>query len=216
MKLIKDETAKSSASINTDLLLGALIAFMLIGYVGPIAIQSMVNATGLSNGKDATATGFFAFGTGNISNGDMVNITNATSKLTFEFNTSARSPIACIAANCIPINLTGVNTVWNNSQFASGNLTTAINANASAAAIVTATNTSNLTSISYYKVGSEGNGVTLTDSSANIVASGLSGGQDSYTSKAVVYSIFTITMPIIGVIAFLLIIYYTLIKKKGK
>ena len=206
--IISDERAKQSMNNILDLVLGAIIAFLIIGYLGPIGIQSMVNATGFNNGQASAATGTYTF-SANVSNGELVNITNGANVYNLEFNTTAHSTIACITDNCIPVNLTGTSDImWNQSVFASGNLTAAINGNATLAALLTAANTTNLTTITADTAGSAGNNIVLSDNAAGVASSGLSGGRDSSQGAAIIYTVFTTVMPIIAAIVFFVIIIF--------
>lgn len=45
--LVKDDRAVAGV---IDKVVGAVVGFLLIGYVGPIALQSMANATGFAAG----------------------------------------------------------------------------------------------------------------------------------------------------------------------
>ena len=46
----KDETAAYSMNEIIDGVVGAVVGFLLIGYLGPIGLQAMVNATGFAAG----------------------------------------------------------------------------------------------------------------------------------------------------------------------
>lgn len=46
----KDESARYSMNEIIDGVVGAVVGFLLIGYLGPIGLQAMVNATGFAAG----------------------------------------------------------------------------------------------------------------------------------------------------------------------
>ena len=214
--IISDERAKQSMNDILDLVLGAIIAFLIIGYLGPIGVQSMVNATGFNDGQSAAAIGSYTF-SANVSNGELVNITNGVNVYNLEFNTTAHSTIACITDNCIPVNLTGTGDImWNQSVFASGNLTTAINGNATLAALLTAVNTTNLATITAVTAGSAGNNIALSDNAAGVASVGLSGGRDASQGTAIIYTIFRTVMPLISAIVFFIIIVFIVRSSRSK
>lgn len=137
------------------------------------------------NTGGAQATGTFTF-SGNVSNGELVNITNGAAVYRFEFNTTNNgSAIICQTTDCIPVNLSGVIETgmkapiyYNQSYLASGNLTVTINANASTAALLTAANTTNRTTLTADSAGLNGNTITLSDNAANVASSPMSGGAE--------------------------------------
>lgn len=150
----------------------AVIVWSVIG-VG-IGLVEMYNTGGTQ------ATGTFTF-SGNVTSAQWVNITSANTIYTLEFNATrnALGQLAeCTITNCIVVNLT---IGFNGSYSASGNLTNVINnvdgyGNTSLASLVTATNTSQRTTITADTAGTAGNSITLSDTSANIASSAMSGG----------------------------------------
>lgn len=193
-----------------DLIIAVTIGLIVIGYIGPVALQSFA-ASNIGTGQLGTATGAFTF-SGNVTSGELANISISFSNGTtfiyaLEFNATNGS--ACTKTiNCIPVNLTGVDgRYWNQSYYASGNLTTAINSNTSTASIVTAANTTNKTTITAVASGATGNNIALSTTASKIVASGLIGGQDSSLGKQALYAIFVTVLPILGALLFLFLIY---------
>lgn len=194
-----------------DLVLAVVIGLIVIGYIGPVALQSFA-ASNIGTGQLSTASGSFIF-SGNVTSGELANISisfsnGSTFVYLFEFNATNGS--TCLTLNCIPVNLTGVESTgrwWNQSYYASGNLTSAINANTSTASIVTAVNTTNRTTLTAVSSGASGNQITLSDNALNLASSGLSGGQDSSLGRQALYAIFVTVLPIIGAFIFLYLIY---------
>lgn len=180
-------TNKNAFAATGGILIASITAVVvgaMMLYVGLLTTMTVSSTVGDTLTPTA-ATGTLTF-SGNVSNGELINITtNDGSTYLFEFNTTAGSTIACLTANCIPINLTDSgddDRMYNLSWEASGNLTDAINANASTAAIVTAVNSTNLTTLTYYVTGTGGNAVSLSGNAANITLSGLSGGVEGTTA----------------------------------
>lgn len=180
--------------------LGAIV----VGILALVVIYTIIPVVGSQLDTAVTiptsvySTGTFTF-SGNVSNGELVNITSGANVYRFEFNTTNNgSAITCVTTNCIPVNLTyqGVCAScdnWNSSNRTFMNLTGAINGNASTAAMVTATNTSgvstNTTTITSDAYGTGGN-YALADTGANIASSGMTGGAtgsqwDSVTNPSI-------------------------------
>lgn len=192
-----------------DLIIGVTIGLIIIGYVGPTALQSFANSN-IGTGQLTTASGVFTF-SGNVTSGELANISisfNNGTTFVYRFEFNATNGSTCLTLNCISVNLTGSDgRYWNQSYYASGNLTAAINANTSTASIVTASNTTNKTTITAVSSGATGNNIALSDNTANLASSGLSGGQDSSLGKQALYAIFVTVLPILGALLFLFLIY---------
>lgn len=116
-----------------------------------------------------------------------VTITYGTEVYIFEFNTTTLGSPSCKTANCILI----ANTNTNNSLGGATNLTTRINANTSAAAIVTASLSGNSTLIVADVSGVSGDDIVLSEIITPIGNAGwidtvgtLSGGRDAVTGQA--------------------------------
>lgn len=158
-----------------------ILAFAFYGQLSPVTIAPGITNyenTSQIDGVLRAASGTFTF-SGNVSNGELANITNGAAVYRFEFNTSGNPNLATVlTANAIRVNVSDIGS-WNDSIRASGNLTAAINANASTAAILTAANTTNLTTLTADTAGTSGNSITLADNAANIASSGLAGGSAS-------------------------------------
>lgn len=173
-------TGKAGLVISTAVV---LVIWAVLG-IG-VGLVQMYNTAG------TPASGTIQF-SGNVSNGELVNITNGASVYRFEFNTTGIDPPnVCLTANCIRVNVLAPSGLigWNTSIRASGNLTAAINANATVAAIVSAQNTTNLTTLRAASVGIAGNSITLSDNSGNIATSSMSGGTDANATSSLVLMI---------------------------
>lgn len=181
---MKDNRAQGGA---VSFFIGAMIAVVVALQVAwPVMDASIY-------GGEGTASGALTF-SGNVSNGELVNITNGAAIYRFEFNTTANgSNAVAITTNAIVINLSrtaGTTAypnplVYNNSYLASGNLTAAINANASTLALVTAANTTNKTTITAVASGKSYNSIATSENGAAIVwgAATLTGGGDRATKN---------------------------------
>lgn len=186
MRQIVTDTKANAASMMFTLV-GVSVGLILLAVmfdVAPMVGYNVVTAVDIPDTVQASGTYTFS---GNVSNGELVNITNGNAVYRFEFNTTANGSAAtCITTNCIVVNLSeqagttdnpNPNT-YNGSVKASGNLTATINANVSTAALLTAANTTNLTTVTADAGGTTGNSISLADNAANIVSAGLSGGVD--------------------------------------
>lgn len=195
-KLLKNDDAQVGTLymvfFAAIIVLAIIIIFTFIPGIGSIVEQSTPAppAYGHPGGDwnatatDVQASGTFTF-TGNVSNGDVVNITSGSSVYHLEFNTTAHSTIVCVTANCIAVNLTGLaGQVFQEGYRAPQNLTNAINNNASLAALVTAVNGSNVSTLTAVTTGTLGNNIVLSDNSAKVTSSGLSGGTDGNPNAA--------------------------------
>lgn len=114
-----------------------LVVLLVILYVGVNIIQGVGDATELEAGTYATGALTFS---GNVTTGELVNITDGSTTYTFEFNTTGTG----VTAGYINVD---VSSGSNTSVLASGELTDAINNNATLAALITAVNTTNTTTI---------------------------------------------------------------------
>lgn len=140
-----------------------------------------------------------------------VTITYGTEVYIFEFNTTTLGSPSCKTANCILV----ANTNTNNSLGGATNLTARINANASAAAIVTASLSGNATLIVADVTGVLGDDIVLSETITPVGQAGwittvgtLSGGRDSVTGQAsqtalndyvgVVFPLFGLALLILG------------------
>lgn len=171
--IIKENNAQGGI---ISFFIGAMIAVLIALQVAwPVMDAAIYGGVG-------TASGVLTF-SGNVSNGELVNITNGNAVYRFEFNTTINGSgtPACLTTNCIPVNLNpSYNVFYNTSVLASGNLTAAINANASVAALVTAVNTTNTTTITADASGSSYNSIGTTENGAQTAwgSSTLIGGGD--------------------------------------
>ncbi len=159
-----------------EMALGVLALIVIISII-PMIGSSIDTAASVP--RDTAATGVLAF-TSNVSNGELVNITYGTAVYRFEFNTSGNpDEAAVLTANAIRVNASDIGS-WNTSVRASGNLTAAMNANASVAALLTAVNTTNTTTITADATGTAYNAVALSENGAGIAWSHatLTGGVD--------------------------------------
>ncbi len=216
--LYKDNKAQTQ-----PILLGIMVVIMGFGMltIGNYLYFSL--ASNADAGTQIALIGTSATGnlniSGNTSNNDLVNITSGTAVYRFEFNTSVASPTNCNTANCIIVNVFNTNKSLNSAT----NLTAAINANASTAALVTATtvagtNGYNYTTLTYTSRGVAGNSIALAETGTNIAKSGttLLGGVDDVTGQASQTSLnnyASITFPIFGLALMILgfgVIFFTL------
>ena len=187
--LIKDKNGNANIII-----LGIMTCIMGFGMltVGSYIYYSVANVADagditLSGTPDTAATGNWAFNGTNITNYTTttrtnVTITNGSAIYIFEFYTLSYGTPTCFTANAICVPLVNINT----SLGAATNLTAYINANASAAAIVTATRVANTTVLTSTPAGAGGNAIVLTDDSiipetTRIVSTTMSGGWDDDT-----------------------------------
>lgn len=165
---------------------------MVVGILALVVVYTIIPVVGsqldiaITIPTNAYATGTFTF-SGNVSDNELVNITNGNAVYRFEFNTTNNgSAIICKTTACIPVNLSGIIVagvtnqpkLYNQSYLASGNLTATINANVSTAALVSAANTTNKTTLTAVTVGDGQNSITLSDNTANVASSGMAGGTD--------------------------------------
>ncbi len=186
--LIKDKNGNANIII-----LGIMTCIMGFGMltIGSYIYYSVANVANagditLSGSPDTAATGNWAFNGTNITNYTTttrtnVTITNGSAVYIFEFNTWTGDAVkSCFTENAICVYLGNTN----NSLGAATNLTAQINANASAAAIVTATRVANTTVLTSTPAGAGGNAIVLTDDSlpgdaARIVSTTMTGGHDN-------------------------------------
>jgi hypothetical protein len=160
------------------------LGMITVGILALVVIYTIIPVVGsqldiaVTIPTNAFATGTYTF-SGNVSNGELVNITNGAAVYRFEFNTTGNGAdtTVVLTANAIRVNASSIGS-WNSSVKASGNLTAAINANASAAAIVTAANTTSKTTLTAVTIGDGSNSITLADNAVNIASTGMAGGTD--------------------------------------
>ncbi len=139
-----------------------IMILALVGILGTVTLyvnQKVDDKTGLTGGVYASGTLNF---TGNVTCNQFVNVTNvAGTKVPFEFNITDGGCVATGAGNVAVTLASGQNT----STIAATNLTTAINANASIANTMTASNAvANKTVLTYDSYGTGGNSVILAES----------------------------------------------------
>lgn len=182
--IMKDNRAQGGM---VSFFIGAMIAVVVAMQVAwPVMDASIY-------GGEGTAGGALTF-SGNVSNGELVNITNGAAVYRFEFNTTGNgSAEVCKTTNCIIVALSQTAgteaspnpNVYNSSVKASGNLTAAINANASTLALVTAANTTNKTTITAVASGKSYNSIATSENGAAIAwgAATLTGGGDRITKN---------------------------------
>ena len=134
-----------------------LVVLLVILYVGVNIIQNVSNATSLDAGEYATGVLTFS---DNVTTGELVNITDGSATYTFEFNTTGTGATAGY------INV-DVSSGYNTSVLASGNLTDAINAEATISDLITAVNTTDTTTITADAVGTAANSYGTTETGAD-------------------------------------------------
>jgi hypothetical protein len=182
-KLLKSFSKNNNGLIEIIYIAVYLGIAVAVGAITLFVTSQVVDITGTPSGTSSTAASGALTFTGNVSNGELVNITNGVAVYRFEFNTTAAGSAAtCLTTNCVIVNLTPG---YNSSVKASGNLTAAINANVSVAAFVTAVNTTNTTTITADTAGSAGNsiGTVETLAAASWGAATLTGGSDANTAN---------------------------------
>ena len=170
-KLIRDTSAQGGVA---GFFIGAMIAVIIALQVAWPVIDTSIY------GGEATSSGTITF-SGNVSNGELVNLTWGDAVYRFEFNTTALGA-DCQTANCIRVNVTAFT---NTSDGAATNLTTAINANASTAALVTATHSTNRTTVTADAIGRQYNLLATAENAANAAwgAETLTGGSNGTTAN---------------------------------
>jgi hypothetical protein len=196
--IIKNENANASVNVIILAIFTAIMGFSLLTIGGYLyfSIASVADSGTKIVTMGHQATGSITF-SGNTSNGKLFNITNGENIYIFEFNTSTASPSVCSTPNCIIVNVYNTNT----SVKSSTNLTAAINANATVYALVHATDTTNVTTLTYPTRGIAGNSIVLSTNSLNAISSGLSGGVDDVTGQAAQNNInnyVIVTLPLMG------------------
>jgi len=137
------------------MVLGTVLIIVLYGIVPMIGYQI---DTAVDIPTDTKATGALTF-SGNVTTGELVNITVGGVTYAFEFNTTGTG----VSAGCINVD---VSSGFNTSVLASGNLTDAINNNATLAALITAVNTTNTTTVTAVAAGTTANGYGTTETGA--------------------------------------------------
>jgi hypothetical protein len=222
MKANRNIITDNRAQVNIII----LAIFTVIMGFGMLTVGTYLYYAIASNadaGTKIAVVGQYASGnfniSGNVSNGDMANITNGAALYMFEFNTTSPSPSACQMANCIIVNVYNSN----DSLRAATNLTAAINANATLSPLVTASTTAgsngyNFTSISADTRGTAANSYSLAKSGTNIAFSGatLSGGVNDVTGQTSQNSLnnyVSVTFPLFGLALMILgfgVIFITL------
>lgn len=223
MKKIKSLVKNERGNVNVILvaIFTVVIGFGLltIGNYLYWAVATQADSSNLIASRGAYATGNISFN-GNVSNGELFNITSGTAVYRFEFNTSVASPSICLTTNCIIVNVYNTNT----SVASAVNLTAAINGNASVAAIVTATDSTNVTGLTYVSRGTAGNSVALSDNGAlfNVSGATLLGGLEDVTGASAQTNInnyVIITLPLMGLALMILgfsVLIVTLRKSFGE
>jgi len=188
-------TKASSILLSIALVITGFATLVLGNYiVFAIAVTTNPDWNGLAASNTLTFTG-------NVSNGELVNITYGDAIYRFEFNTShPNNGTDTLTANAIRVNLT---TGYNFSWLASGNLTNAINANVSTAAIVTASNTTNVTTLTADSVGRFYNSLYATSenlASASWASTSLTGGKDIVYGQSSTISYAGVVIPLMGIL----------------
>lgn len=191
-------TKASSILLSISLIISGFATLILGGYlVFTIVIATNPNYNGVAAYNTLTFTG-------NVSNGELVNITDAItgSVYRFEFNTTGTNPgTVCLTANCIRVN---VSIPYNTSIYGAANLTTAMNANTSFASLLTASNNNeNIAVVTYNTIGRTYNGVVTTADTVTNAAwtnSAITGGQDRVMGQAETITYATIVLPLMGLL----------------
>jgi hypothetical protein len=151
------------------MVLGVVLIIVLFGIIPTIG-ESIDTAVTLPTDTDATGALTFS---GNVTTGELVNITANSVVYTFEFNTTGTG----VTDGYINVDVSGG---YNTSILASGNLTDAINNNATLATLITAVNTTNTTTVTAVTAGTTANSYATTETGAQTAwaSATLTGGVD--------------------------------------
>jgi len=165
--------------VNTGVM---LVVLLVVLYIGINIIDNVEEATAVDIGS--AATGVFTTTAGNMTDGDMCNITAGGVTYSFYFNSSADGSASDAPSECISVG--EIAYPWNRSDKVHTNLTAAINGNATLAALITAVNTTaatNTTTITADARGAAANsyGTTETGSLSSWASTTMSGGVDDDT-----------------------------------
>jgi hypothetical protein len=217
--IIKNEKGQAQTILSGIMIVIMGFAMLTVGGYVIYAVASALPSTGMTvTSSGQYASGSFAFNGQNVTNLETVTITNGAGVYLFEFNTSNYGVSSnCVAANCILVNLSNTNKSLN----AATNLTTAINANITTAALVTATLSGNTSLISADTIGTTANSIVLTKNTVSVTATGLSGGIAQISGTTNLNSIMnyvSTTMPLFGLALMILgfsIIFITLRRSMG-
>lgn len=169
---------KTEAGFDVMMIVYLTVAIIILGVISQIGVytlEKVSDKTALTD--DVADSGTITFtALSNVSNGELINFTKGTAVYRFEFNTTGNPQTTEVqTANAIRVNASGLaGQSWNGGWKVSGNLTTAINNNATLAALITATNVSNGVTILGDTAGVSSD-ITLADNGVNITVSGLSG-----------------------------------------
>ncbi len=183
----------------------AIIVGAALTYVGFFSVTTVANAADGALVPTA-ATGVLT-GTDAVKNGELVNITSGSTVWRLEFNiTNNGLTSTCSNTRCIVVNVSDYNTglKWH------APLVTAINNNASLAALVTATNTTtstqNSTTVTYDVTGLSGNDIVLSENVVNASWSGtrMTGGVDGSDAWAGMQTNVNVGFTMTGIIIMLL------------
>jgi len=220
------ENKQGNAKIILLAIMTVIMGFgmLTIGTYIYFAIASNADAGTLVASEGRISQGSFSFNGSNISSdapGTITNvtITNGAAVYIFEFNTTAAGTQACRTANCILVNVRNTNT----SLGAATNLTTAINANASVNASVTAARSGNITFVNSNFRSTAGNSIVLSDDSlptdaAIITTTTMTGGVNDVTgqsSQNTLNNYVATTMPLFGLALMILGLAVIIITVRG-
>lgn len=229
--LIKNE--KGQANILILAIFTAILGFALltIGSYLYFSIAGSADAGQITISNEVKSTGSFAFNGSNFSSdGSLaaptltsITLTYGSAVYIFEFNTTTLGSPVVQTTNAILV----ANTNTNNSLGGATNLSTRINANASAAAIVTASLSGNTTIVTSDLTGTTGNSIVLTETITPVGQAGwiatttLKNGVNAVTgqsSQNTLNNYVTVTFPLFGLALMILafgVIMITLKKSFG-
>jgi hypothetical protein len=164
--LVKDKRGQANVIILAIFTVIMGFGMLTIGSYLYYAIVTNADAGSQTVTAEIKASGSFAFNGSNFSSDQnsgagrvTLTITDGTAVYNFNFNTTTVGTPQCHTTNCILV--ANVNT--NNSAQGASNLTAQINANASTAAIVTATTSGNTTIVRSNLYGINGNRIVLSE-----------------------------------------------------
>lgn len=161
MKLFRNKQGEASQTVTTIIRVAAVLI------LGVVILNGIVESASLDAGE--YASGRLSV-TDNVTDGEGVNITISGTQYTFEFDTNLTA--SEITAGNIEVDV-GIGTAS-----AVGNLSDAINNNASLASLVTATNSTSITTITADDIGITGNAIQTTETinNASFAAATFTGG----------------------------------------
>jgi hypothetical protein len=230
--ILKNENGQANTIILAIFTAILGFAMLTIGSYVYFAVAGSADAGTQTVISEVKSSGSFAFNGSNFSSEQnsgagrvTLTITYGSEVYSFDFNTTTVGSPQCHTTNCILV----ANTNTNNSLGGATNLTARVNANASAAALVTASLSGNTTIITSKLTGTTGDSIVLsktitpTGQSGWVATSGaLVGGRNSITgqsSQTTLNNYVAVTFPLFGLALMILsfaVILFILRKSFGE